>query len=411
MNCRTKSIVSTAVRARCMRAFPWACSVLLLFACVTEKDPAVREDLDVAKVEVSNTEGQPNSSTPQSSDPAQAAFDWKVFFKGPVTREDRQHIEKKLSIWKDEGTVQDYVTKGRHEIAVGRLPSAEANLRIAMRLDSANLDTRLELAQLYLLRKDNRRALEFLAGIKDSMTKAERTDPAFVFRYRYALGLAMLERGQIDKGHQILSDLIAQDPTFVPGYAALASSYLRHGRAQLGEFVAKRALDRTTNDPSILNILGVVAEKKANLDDATNWYNQALALKPQYTQAIINRARVALRKGDLLFAQEELTRALEISPTSTGALIAMSQIKRRSGKATEALDLLSKALTIEPESAAVRFQLASLYRGDLKRPLEAQRLLREVIQTNDQNEEIKSLAKAQLDTLDTDRELERQIAL
>lgn len=331
--------------------------------------------------------------------PANAVMNWQSFFKSPPTNVQRKILETKLDRWQDKESPDELVAKGRMEQAVGRLTAAETSFRRALRLQPDNLDASLELASLYIRQRDLQRAFDFLAQVRDGIATNENVPSEFVLKYRYTLALGYVQRGDRDKGHAILSDLIGVEKSFAPAYTALASSYLATGKDSVAEFVVRRGLDRCKDDPTLMNLMGVLAQRSRQTDSAMQWYEKALAAAPAYVPALVNRAILNTQNLEHAAAEQDLVRALTYDPQNVEALVALGIAQRRQGNITGARASLSKAIDLRPDDAHARFNLGVLMADDLKRPNEAMRLFHEVIQTPSASADVRKMARSYLGEL------------
>ncbi len=267
--------------------FAWISGFLVAIqGCASSTEPKDR-DLDIpgstnsmdAKFSVDELDGV----TPPVK--IEAVINWQQFFKTAPSVSERKLIEQKLGSPAVANTSGELITRGRNEVALGQYLKAEASFREAIRIAPDNLECQLELAMLYVRKKELIRAFEFLAQIHDGLGTQESPDKQFIFRYRYTLAIAYITRGEREPGHRILSELIGQDKSFTPGYAALASSYLSIGKHRIAEFIAQRGIDRGQADPALYNVLGVVAEQNSQLEVAETWYNKALSIAPTFAPA------------------------------------------------------------------------------------------------------------------------------
>ena len=172
--------------------------------------------------------------------PASAVVNWQNFFKPRPTNKEREALETKLLTWKNTSTPKDLVKKGHSEMAVGKLRAAEVSFRKALRLDSDNIESQLQLAGLFIEKGDSPTAFEFLSKLKATINVRHDIPQSFIFKYRYTLAMGYIERGDRAKGHKVLSDLISVEKSFIPAYVSLATSYIRGGKASVAEFVVRR---------------------------------------------------------------------------------------------------------------------------------------------------------------------------
>lgn len=366
-----------------------------LSAC-SSSDKKSGDDLDVTM-----EDGGPGPAITDGGKalPATAVTNWQGFFKAPPSQKERSLLEQRLSTWQDKETAENLVAKGRTELALGRLAAAETSLRKALRLKDDSAEAQLELAALYLRKRDMAMAFELLSQVKDSIATNEAVGQPFVFRYRYTLALAYIARGDRDKGHKVLSDLIGIDKTFAPAYTSLASSYLDLGKDSVAEFVVRRGLDRVKDHAGLQNLMGVISRKSRQLDAARTWFDKALVADPHFAPALVNRAMLSATNLEYGAAEEDLLTALVQDPQNSDALVCLGIVQRRQGNFTGAKASLSKAVDVDPDNAFARFNLGMLLSEDLKRPNEALRLFHEVTQTSRASAELKEQAKSLIQDL------------
>jgi tetratricopeptide (TPR) repeat protein len=381
----------------------------LLIGCATTETNTTTEQMDIGltKLPAQADEAQSQTKVGDSKNltlPPNAKVDWQRFFKSPPDTQQRSLLEKELVAQKDTEDVASLLKKGRNELALGRIPAAENSFRQVLRKDNNNNEALLELSQLYLRRKELGRTFEFLAQVRDQLQSMEKKDTSLVFRYRYILALAYIAREEVEEGHKILSDLIAIDKSFAPGYAALASSYLNLGKVSVAEFIIRRGLDRGgEGDAALYNLLGVISQKSNDNVQALEHFNKALKLAPGYIPAMVNRARTMIESRQFDPAELDLQQAITMAPSSVEAHIALGICKKQMGRFDAAKAAFARAIELDPESASARFNMGVLLADKFQKPGEALRLFYEVTQTKEHNPEIKNLAQVYLDDLRQNR--------
>lgn len=343
------------------------------------------------------------TSNDKKAFPSEAVTNWQMFFKGPPSVGERSQLEQKLQKWTDNDTVTGLLAKGRNETALGHYAAAEISYRKALRLDTNNHDALLELASMYLKKGDIVTSFDLLAQVREVTTTSEKITQTFVFKYRYILAMAYIARGDRDKGHAILSDLIGEVKTFAPAYTALASSYIEMGRLSVAEFVMKRATDRIKDSPAVFNLMGYIYQRDRQLEAARRWYDKALALNPNYAPALVNRGNLYAQQYELDQAEKDLLSALAADPLSSDAMVSLGIVQKRKGNLAGAKVSLTKAVDLDPGNAYARFNLGVLLANDLKQPTEAMRLFNEVLQTSNASQELSNLARNYLADLQRDQ--------
>ena len=363
-------------------------------------------DLDIGMTAKSKTKKKNNLGTGLDNNiknstgiPLGAATNWRSFFKPPPNAKERSLLEQRLDTWKTKDSATDLIAKGKAELVIGRLVAAESSYRQALRRDSGNAEAMLELAALYLRLQRSTDAFDFLAQAKEAISTQDGVAQSLVFKYRYTLALAYISRGDREKGHKVLSDLIGIDKTFAPAYATLGASYIAAGRDSVAEFVVRRGLDRVQDSASLFNLLGVIMQKRKLADESRILFDKALQVSPAYTPALVNRAVLSTESMEFSAAEEDLLQALKLDPQNVDALVALGVVQKRQGNYSGAKTSFPRAVDIGPDNPYARFNLGVLFADHLKRPNEAVRLFREVTQTAGASAEVKDLARSYINEL------------
>jgi len=328
-----------------------------------------------------------------------AVTNWQSFFKPPPSAQDTAILALKLEHWPQDTGVTQLRAQARAQMAIGRLSAAEVTFRQVLRASSDDLEAMLELSALYLRQQKLSEAFTLLTQAKETISSSDSVTQSLLFKYRYTLALAYIGRGERDKGHKILSDLIGLDKTFTPAYASLASSYLAIGRTSVAEFVLRRGLDRVHENAGLMNLMGVIAQRSQQVEVARSWFDKALVVSPAYAPAMVNRAVLSAGNQEFSAAEEDLLQALKADPLNVDALVALGVVQKRQGNIIGAKASFSKAVDSDPDNAYGRYNLAALMADDLKKPNEALRLFYEVLQTTAASSELKDLARSYINDL------------
>jgi Tfp pilus assembly protein PilF len=84
-------------------------------------------------------------------------------------------------------------------------------------------------------------------------------------------------------------------------------------------------------DPEILNNLGVISKRRGNVALAKQYYESALALRPEYAEVLNNMAMLDMMEDKYADAEKKLTDALNICSNCAEANFNMALCKERSG--------------------------------------------------------------------------------
>ena len=381
-----------------MRRYFALLTVVFSVACTTSESEKPK-DLDVAleKIPASATRVSPTKKgkTPSTQD----VLGWKQFFRSPPNEVQRSLLAQNLITIDDNADSVTLLKRGRNQVSLGQLAAAEASFRLALRKDPDSAQAMLESAQYYLRTQAFQKAFDFLVMVKQQIDSNPALKPIVVFRYKYILALTYVSTGEVSKGHKILSDLIATDKSFTPGYAALASSYMSNGKRKIAEFIIQRGLDRGKDDPALLNLLGVLKQRAGNRIDARRNFDKALKISPTYSPAIVNRANLMLANREFDTAEIELQRAITFTPGNSSAYVSLGICLKNMGRFADAKESFTKAIDLQPDNASARFNLGVLMANELEKPTVALRLFNEVLQTQDNKPEVKQMARLYIDNL------------
>ncbi|NRA68701.1 MAG: tetratricopeptide repeat protein [Pseudobacteriovorax sp.] len=328
-------------------------------------------------------------------------IEWQHFFKTHPTSTEVLQLKQQIKNLnkKETMTFDQILTLARAERAVGELEKSEVTYRTLIRKNSDNFDANIELAQVFLEKNQVSLAFDYLTASNKILKSQETPAKTDLYRYKYTLAIGMQATNRIDEARRMLSDLISNQRDFILAYQALAHSYLNESKYDLAEFIANRGIERTESHAPLLNVLGIVREKRGELARATEYYNKALKQNPNLVAALVNRANLSIRKSEYDAAESDLKNAITNGPYFANAYISMGVLYQRTGRFTSAKSFFEKALSIRPENAYARYNLASLYDKEFENPNKALRLYYEVVQSSDKTDEIKELALIQIQGL------------
>ena len=338
-----------------------------------------------------------SKSTAVQNDQANNQSDaWQKFFKPVPTLPQRVTLNealKKINVVDDPQLI---LKKARSLRALGRLDLALTSYNSLLRIEKEHKAAMLEVAIIYLRKNQLDKAFSWLESLSMVMDKAEKVSQSFYFQYQYTLALAYQKRNYKSKSHAILIDLISRDQKFIPGYTALASSYIMDNKLEIAKYIIKRAMDTGKEEASIYSLLGVISEKKGQFEESEHWYEKALELSKDFVPALVNKSILEIRNYNLDTAELHLKRALTLEPANVEAHVVMSILYIKQKRFKDAKALLDKALVLDPHYSQTRYNLGLLSLYAFKKPIEALRLFHEAIQSESNKEysPISDLAKS-----------------
>ncbi len=117
-------------------------------------------------------------------------------------------------------------------------------------------------------------------------------------------------------------------------------------------------LDKAPDSPVALNHVGNCMFESNNLKSAEDFYQRALNIRPEYSEARLNLARAKMRVGDINNAKALVTEVLERNDKNAEALDLMGSIELASGNGAASIEFSKRAVEIEPFNWKYRYNLA-----------------------------------------------------
>jgi tetratricopeptide (TPR) repeat protein len=297
---------------------------------------------------------------------------------------------------------------------------AESELEQALKLAPNSSNVHLALAQLYALRQNRDKASE------EFRIAADLSPPRSVARIRYAeyerqtgspdkaiailreirkqtpdylsatclLSETALMQGNYDEASLLVEDVLIRDPQNLQGSIVQAELWLRQGEANKAVEELDHLAKMYPNVPLIDYHLARAFLADGKINDAAAALNEAIAAKPDYTEAVLLLAELNLRASnaplvvssmsallkqqpDLLSAQLLLIEAysalerfddaaaiareqIRASPGSADPYFRFGLILRQQHKTNEARIAFAKALSLAPNSFGPVEQLVEL---------------------------------------------------
>ena len=111
----------------------------------------------------------------------------------------------------------------------------------------------------------------------------------------------------------------------------------------------------------ILTMRGHAQATLGHRDAAAEMFQAALALQPDYTDALLGQARLAQASNQPQQAETLIRRAVSSNPNSLDALLLQADLEQAQGKQKEAQADYLKAYALAPYSVPVNLNLASIY--------------------------------------------------
>jgi eukaryotic-like serine/threonine-protein kinase len=167
---------------------------------------------------------------------------------------------------------------------------------------------------------------------------------------------------------------IELDPTWAPGYAALADCYNQFGTVLVGagsprefrpraEAAAIRALQIDPLSAEAHAALAYARHYDWHFAEAEQGFRRALELNPSHVLARIWYANLLMSRGRIDQALHQVQAARELDPFSSVVSTNLGWVLIAAGRSAEAVDVLAEVLTRDPTYAQARMRLIDALAG------------------------------------------------
>lgn len=168
----------------------------------------------------------------------------------------------------------------------------------------------------------------------------------------YYDGLAQEQLGNAAVATYDLEQASNLDPTNLGVLAQLADIYIKTGRYNDAERVAKRAVTFNKTDPGALMTLGAVYAAEQHFDDARAQFEAAYALNPRDTAPLFQIATTYAQQDNVPMAVQTVGRALAVDPRNVQALVFKADLYARQHDDLHAVAAYDDAVVAAPTDDA-----------------------------------------------------------
>jgi len=220
-----------------------------------------------------------------------------------------------------------WVTLADVYFAMERFVDSREMLLKAINLDPKNTSAMLKLARLYLIYKDYATAMKY---INSSLV----IDPMLKDAY-FMKGVAYAEGGDTTKAIYNYQKAVESDPQFYDAWIELGNLFSATGKP-LAENYYRNAYDLDTNNTHAIYIMAYYYQESGNFENA-EYYYQSLLNKEKNKNALFNLGYINMvYKQNYTAAISFFQQALDIDPDYTDALFNLAYSLQLSGDKADA---------------------------------------------------------------------------
>ena len=164
----------------------------------------------------------------------------------------------------------------------------------------------------------------------------------------------LMAEGRLNEAEAIYLERIGAGTGAAVAYGNLAAICGMDGRFAEAVELLHRALAIQPDYPEALSNLGNGLMELGDAAGAVEAHRRCLALRPDFPEGLTNLCSALRRQGDLDGALTAYRRALELHPDSVAALVGLGVVLREQGDLAGSLDAFGRALAIEPDHPDAR---------------------------------------------------------
>ncbi|HXM35014.1 MAG TPA: tetratricopeptide repeat protein, partial [Pyrinomonadaceae bacterium] len=275
-------------------------------------------------------------------------------------------------------------------LEVGLLTEAEAELKAALSVDPANVDSVVRLARVSLARKDIPAAGRTLEGALarkveaapiyallavvyqksghienaiPAMRRAIQLDPQSE-RYRFQYGILLIDANAPAAAEIRLQEALQSFPKSARLWLALGLAYLKMNKNNEAAQGFNRALEFQPDFAQAYAYLGIAQVALGQYAEGTRFYEQALQKNPRIAviHYLLADALLNQTDPDIPRIETHLKQAVQLDPTYAPARMALGKLYARTEHLPEALAEFQRATEVDPNLAEAYYQLGRAYR-------------------------------------------------
>lgn len=175
----------------------------------------------------------------------------------------------------------------------------------------------------------------YLAIIKDNPEHAKALG---------ALGILYIQLAQYDVASQMLHAALKLDTNNEQLRLNLATAYLYQQSFQEARNESEIVLENYPGSAIAHNLLGTINKNEGNIEAALASYQKAITLKPDYIDALNNRATIFKIQGEINSAINDLESAIKIAPDAFVLTYNLGNMYKEMGEIQKAITQFEKAL-------------------------------------------------------------------
>jgi len=263
---------------------------------------------------------------------------------------------------------------------INSIDSAINNYNQCLQITTTNGGVYKQLGYIYYNKEDYRTALENFEKYEEV-----NNNPINDYLYWYRKGFMQNAMKQYDAAKTSLTESTKFKTDYINTYLELgfACKNLKLDEDAIFWYEAAIRIDEKSYVP--YNGIGeVYRDNKKDMNEAINWYRQALEIKPDERKANFGIGYCNNTLGNYAIAASYFQKAIQAEPTYTAAYVELGYSNYMLQNNTAALENLSKALSLNPKNENARYYSGLVYINQNNKVM-AQKMVDELKALNSKN--------------------------
>ncbi len=175
-----------------------------------------------------------------------------------------------------------------------------------------------------------------------------------------------LQAGEVDGAIEDLQNVLTRDPSNQAIAQAAVQQLVELNRSEDALALLSKTIEAKPSE-ALYRLRAILYRMDGKEEEALADLNKALAMQPKDPVALLQRAEIAIFKGDIKSAKSDLRSAVRLAPQvadATQAIYVRCLIANEEGRTSDAINDMKKLVEREPDNLGRRFQLANLYQVD-----------------------------------------------
>lgn len=178
---------------------------------------------------------------------------------------------------------------------------------------------------------------------------------------RAELGLGKIAAGKMEQGVDDLRTAVGIDPNLMEADATIVLAMIQQKKFDEAIVEANKLKAKRKGDPLADNLLGTAYMAKGEIGHAQESWQNALAIRPDYTPANLNLAKLAMSQSKPDIATKEYEKILKLDANNLSALIGLAQIAELGKDYAKMASLLDDARKKNPNDVTPAVMLTRYY--------------------------------------------------